>query len=262
MRRLDLSRFKNASHLSSGRHSGLFSGSGIEFKELREYSGAADSRSIDWKASLRSGKTLERSYVPDREIPVWFVLDVSSSMGYGKPGERPIDAALRAFDLVSRSALEYGNVFGAVAFCDRIVSILPPSRSFSRAQAFRQMAESALSGGEIRFSEGFPIEFLRSRIRSKSVVFAASDQPFEFESAQNLLLKRSHAFVLRIRHPLEDANTGDDVPAFQSNGCFSFVAGASIQSVPVVNARFYAEVAPNEDPYPALEKLLSGTHGL
>lgn len=105
MRFLDLSKFRNAVSLSSGKHASVFSGEGIEFGGLRSYSETDDARAIDWKASLRSGKTLVKTFVPDREIPVWCVIDVSAPMGFGSHGATRFDKAISVFELVSASAV-------------------------------------------------------------------------------------------------------------------------------------------------------------
>jgi uncharacterized protein (DUF58 family) len=259
MRHLDLSRFKNASSLASGRHSALFSGSGLEFKELREYADGNDARAIDWKSSLRSGKTLARTYVADHEIPVWFVLDVSSSMGYGPVGGRPIDTALKAFDLVAASARKHGNSFGAIAFSDRVVAELTPTRSLSRAVAFRESVEAAVeSRSQIEFSKAFPVDVLRSRIRSKSVVFVVSDRDFEVPSGFWRSLKRSHGFFLRARHPAEDSELLSDIAAYSEGKGFSFVSAEAAHAVSGKSRPNAAEIPSGSDPYFALHALLSG----
>ena len=263
MRYLDLSKFKHASHLSSGRHSSLFTGSGVEFAELREFREGGDVRAIDWKSSLRSGRTLEKEYVPDREIPVWFVLDVSSSMGYGPDGGRAIDTALSAFDLVVASARKYGNPVAAMAFSERVTVELPPSRSFSNALSFRRKIESsmrAVTGPS--YSWAFPLQELRSRIRSKSVVFVVSDRDFEFLPETGKALRRSNAFFLRIRHPLEDSKSASDVAVSGRSGV-AFVDPATLRKPENHDNRTSfprQEVSAGGDPYSALEKLLTSAY--
>ncbi|HEV7820035.1 MAG TPA: DUF58 domain-containing protein, partial [Burkholderiales bacterium] len=61
----------------------LFSGSGLELADLREYQYGDDVRRIDWNATARLDKTFVRDYVEEREFTAWFLLDLSASLDFG-----------------------------------------------------------------------------------------------------------------------------------------------------------------------------------
>ena len=52
-------------------------GQGTEFDSLREYAAGDDVRSIDWRASARSVRTMVRTWRPERDRQVLLVLDTS-----------------------------------------------------------------------------------------------------------------------------------------------------------------------------------------
>ena len=53
---------------------------GLDLADLREYQFHDDVRRIDWNATARLETPYVRDYLEDREIPVWFLLDMSPSM--------------------------------------------------------------------------------------------------------------------------------------------------------------------------------------
>ena len=69
--------------LFSGEYVSTFKGRGIEFEEVREYLEGDDVRSIDWKVSARSEKTYVKVFKDERELTMFFVVDVSGSALFG-----------------------------------------------------------------------------------------------------------------------------------------------------------------------------------
>ena len=57
----------------NGRHASRMRGRGLNFEELRHYLPGDDIRSVDWKASSRSGTPQVRVYSEERDRPVWLL---------------------------------------------------------------------------------------------------------------------------------------------------------------------------------------------
>ena len=64
--------------LLAGRHGSRLRGRGLDFEELRHYLPGDDPRSIDWKATRRSGKAQVRVYTEEKERPCLLVADHQS----------------------------------------------------------------------------------------------------------------------------------------------------------------------------------------
>lgn len=268
MRFLDLSRFRNAVSLSSGKHASLFSGEGIEFGGLRSYSETDDSRAIDWKASLRSGKTLVKTFVPDREIPVWTVIDVSAPMGFGFEGATRFDEALAVFELVSVSAIGAGNRAGAIAYSPGRVRTLRPTLSFAEIRRFVQTLREDFSEGASAASDEVPFRAVSEKIRTKSAVFFIADVHPRFPAGIRRALKGSHVFSLRISHPFDREAPACGIPSVSMGGRIArlFRKAAKPSAKPSVtdetdslrSARIpFVEIEAGTDPFPALNRLLS-----
>ena len=66
-----------------GRYTSIFRGKGLEFDTYRNYSPGDDASFIDWKASARANELLVKEYVEERDVKIFFLVDVSSSMVFG-----------------------------------------------------------------------------------------------------------------------------------------------------------------------------------
>ena len=58
-------------------------GSGVEFADHREYAPGDDFRYLDWSAYQRFDKLLIRLFEEEEDLAIYFILDTSSSMGFG-----------------------------------------------------------------------------------------------------------------------------------------------------------------------------------
>lgn len=116
-----------ALRLVSGRLMGEWAsnvrGTGLEFRDLREYVIGDDVRRLDWKATARSGRPQLRQFSEERQQEIWFALDLSASM-------TPAKAALarEVLAVLAWAAVRQGDPFGIVGFTDRIEFTRRPAR--------------------------------------------------------------------------------------------------------------------------------------
>jgi Uncharacterized conserved protein (some members contain a von Willebrand factor type A (vWA) domain) len=64
----------------SGNHASRLRGRGLNFDELRRYQPGDDLRHLDWRASLRTGKPVVRTFTEERDRPALIVVDQRMSM--------------------------------------------------------------------------------------------------------------------------------------------------------------------------------------
>ncbi|MDD4530991.1 MAG: DUF58 domain-containing protein, partial [Candidatus Gracilibacteria bacterium] len=121
---IDLKTFKKVAGLFVGNYKTKFHGSGIEFKDLKEYSFGDEIRSIDWLSSAKTGKMLTKKYEEEREITTIFALDIGENMLFGidKP---KIDTLLETFLILGFSSLKNNDKIGAYFFGDKIKKMIP-----------------------------------------------------------------------------------------------------------------------------------------
>jgi uncharacterized protein (DUF58 family) len=105
------------------------SGSGVEFADHRDYVAGDDFRYLDWNVYGRFGRLLVRLYEEEEDLSIYLVLDVSSSMGFGKKKLRYAKRLCAALAYVGLANLDRITI---VAATDRIESRLPTARGKAR----------------------------------------------------------------------------------------------------------------------------------
>ena len=101
-------------------------GGGIEFADHRDYTPGDDFRYIDWNLYARHGELLLKRFQEEEDLHVYFFLDCSRSMGFGKTPKfdfaRQICAALAPLALARDAALEEAaKQVGAGSFEGRVL---------------------------------------------------------------------------------------------------------------------------------------------
>jgi uncharacterized protein (DUF58 family) len=109
--------------------------SGTELERHVAYERGDDPRRIDWNVYARLGELVTRRFVAEREVPLWFVVDASGSMGPDEPGGK-IDMARAIAALLAAVSLAGG---------DRVYLAVVPGRSMGSAGR-----EAAFSHGPLR----------------------------------------------------------------------------------------------------------------
>ena len=113
-RRIQLRADRMVTDVMAGGYSSVFRGSGIEFDEVREFAEGDELRSVDWNVTARVGRPFVKKFVEERELTVLFLLDVSSSMGFGtNPTARGAASPAREARTVAATAALF---VGCVAF--------------------------------------------------------------------------------------------------------------------------------------------------
>ena len=88
LRRLEWRVIRRLDGLLQGDYRTLFHGVGIDLADLRDYQPGDDVRHIDWNVTARMDSPYVRTFLEDREMTAWLLLDRSPSMGFGPLGRR------------------------------------------------------------------------------------------------------------------------------------------------------------------------------
>jgi len=120
---------KRASLPLIGEYQSAFRGSGLEFQEVRLYQPGDDIRFIDWNVTARTGQPHIKRFHEERQLSVYFLLDVSSSMTAVDKPESKLKLAADMTSLLSYCAVANKDKAGLVLFSDTIHTHLRPSSS-------------------------------------------------------------------------------------------------------------------------------------
>jgi uncharacterized protein (DUF58 family) len=126
LRRLEWRVIRRLDGQLQGDYRTLFHGAGIDLADLREYEHGDDVRHIDWNVTARMDAPYVRTYLEERELTAWLLLDRSPSMGFG-PTDRPKETVLvELATTLSRVLTRGGNRVGAILYNNAVERTLPP----------------------------------------------------------------------------------------------------------------------------------------
>lgn len=99
-----------------GKYRKQVKGVGSEFSDLRYYLPGDPLRSIEWKASVRTGELMVREWESEESLRVSILLDASVSMYEGTPPKRKIDYAIAVITNLVENLLKERDLVAIAAF--------------------------------------------------------------------------------------------------------------------------------------------------
>jgi uncharacterized protein (DUF58 family) len=109
-----------------GDYRTLLHGIGIDLADLRDYESGDDIRHIDWNVTARMDTLYVRTYLEERELTAWLLLDRSPSMGFG-PTDRSKEVVLiELTTTLARLFTRSGNRVGAIIHNNVLERMIPP----------------------------------------------------------------------------------------------------------------------------------------
>ena len=156
------------------RYRSIYMGKGLEFEEYRNYIPGDDAKAIDWKASVRVNDLMVKEYVEERNLDVYILLDVRSSMIFGSTDKLKLEYAIELAAVLSYISIKANDKVGMIFFNDRVMHFLPARTGDKHFyMLLKNMSEMNDYGGGYRISE--PIDFLMKISTEKGVMFIVSD---------------------------------------------------------------------------------------
>ncbi|AQV97386.1 ATPase [Cupriavidus necator] len=210
LRRLEWTVVRRLDGLLQGDYRTLFRGFGLDLADLREYHPGDDVRHIDWNVTARLQTPHVREYQEDRDISVWFLLDLSGSIDFGSGSVRKRDLLSDFTTVMALLLTRYGNRVGAVLYggaTDAAASVVP-ARSGRRQLLHllhRMQATPAASPGDTRLRD--LLERARAVAKRRSVMFVVSDfiSAPGWQTSLGMLARRHEVVAVRLVDPLETA---------------------------------------------------------
>ncbi|MBI4141814.1 DUF58 domain-containing protein [Candidatus Woesearchaeota archaeon] len=158
-----------------GRYQSSFRGKGLEFETYRSYMPDDDASLIDWKATARSDDVLVKKFVEERNLNVYLLVDISSSMLYGSSTTKlkVVYAAELAASLCY-AVLKAQDSVGFGLFSDHIqASATPMLAPHQFYKLCNSLMNAELYGGA--YNLGNTLEEVFGFLPDKSVLIIISD---------------------------------------------------------------------------------------
>jgi uncharacterized protein (DUF58 family) len=187
----------------TGNYKSAFKGTGLDFEGFRPYQMNDDSKLIDWKASLRSPNLLIKEFREERNLNVYFLLDVSSSMIFGSGEKLKTQFGAEVIASIAYSSMENDDSVGFGMFNDKMIRWLRPKTGEENYYSMLGfLSNNKLYGGE--YDLGKALDFVLQILDGGSVLFIVSDfigLKGDWESKLKVVSSKFDVIALMIRDP-------------------------------------------------------------
>ncbi len=172
-------------------------GSGVEFADHRDYTAGDDFRSVDWSIYQRFGKLLVRLYEEEEDLSIYFIVDSSTSMGFGDG--KKFDQARRlaaALAYVGLANLDRVTIVGAT---DAVSARMPTTRGKGRIFKVFEFLRELSAGGTTDLGDAMKTFVAQHKRRGLAVLISDLYDPAGFERGINTLrFNKFEPFVLHV----------------------------------------------------------------
>jgi len=201
VRRLELRARGRIQDLLGGSHISAFKGTGLSFREVREYSEGDDPRRIDWNVTARLGHPYAKVFDEEREMTAAFLVDISGSTGTGARGQLVREAAAEFCAAMALSCLSGQERLALLLHSDQVEAWIPPVRGQGALQRLlREILEAKPKANGTDLAAA--CDALGRRLPRRAVVFLVSDfktDLVKFEPALRRLGARHDLNLIEIK---------------------------------------------------------------
>jgi uncharacterized protein (DUF58 family) len=206
LRRLEWRVIRHLDGRVQGDYRTSLHGHGIDVADLREYEYGDDVRHIDWNVSARMDTPYVRTYLEDRELTAWLLLDRTSSMTFGLE-ERPKELVLLELATsFARILTRGGNLVGAILFNNAVDQTIPPRNGRNHVlRITHALLQPVVSTGTATKLADL-LEAASRTIKRRSLVIIVSDFITEpgWERSLLMLSRRHEVVAIHLRDARED----------------------------------------------------------
>ncbi len=174
VRTLEIKSKRLTNHLFTGEYHTAFKGRGMTFKEVREYQPGDDVRFIEWNVSARMGHTYSKLFEEERELSVFFLVDVSASSLFGTYRQTKKDLITEICAVLAFSAINNNDKAGLIFFSDKVEKYIPAKKGKDHVlYMVRELLSFQPHSAQTDIVKA--LAFLNNVTRHKSIVFVLSD---------------------------------------------------------------------------------------
>lgn len=172
-------------------------GHSYEFDQIKRYVQGDDIRSINWKATGRTGDIMVNHYEDERAQQIYCIIDKSRTMKMPFNGLSLMDYAINSSLVISNIAMRKEDKAGIITFSDKIGTTLQPEKHRRQLQKILEV----LYNEKERFNEAnYELLYLhiRNAIKVRSLIFLYTnfESFYAIERVVNILRKMNKLHLL------------------------------------------------------------------
>jgi uncharacterized protein (DUF58 family) len=203
VRRIEIVSNRLVNQRVAGEYHSVFKGQGIEFEEVRPYAIGDEIRSIDWNVTARAGEPHIKRYREEREMTVFFVVDLSGSCRFGTRGEFKSERMAEITAVLALAAIANNDRVGMLMVTDRLEKVVPPRKGRRHVlRLVREVIGFRPEGTGTDLALG--LDHLRHVLPHRAVVFLISDMlTGGFEQSLAMVGRRHDLVVISVEDAVE-----------------------------------------------------------
>ena len=187
----------------SGAYMSAFRGSGMQFKEFRNYVYGDDVRHISWNVSARTQEPVLKTFDEERERTLFLVVDVSASLRRGPWAMRKAETLAEIAAVLAVSAAEAKDKLGLMLFSDKVEAVIPPAKG--RTHLLRVIRDVlAFEPQGKKTAPDLALRQIDRVLKKQSIVFFLSDmEVLPSENALRQTAMQHEVVGVHVEHPQE-----------------------------------------------------------
>lgn len=152
----------------------------IQFSDYRSYDENDDAKYIDFLASSKEWNTLVKQFAEERELHVFFLLDISKTMQFGEPASK-IETLKKIFYILSFSAYKNNDRIGAILFNDVWYEMVPLWKWLKNIHHILNVIETNNISKRDNFGVNQVISYFNNMPVKNNLVFVLTDKMDEID---------------------------------------------------------------------------------
>ncbi|MFQ5782472.1 MAG: DUF58 domain-containing protein [Nitrosopumilus sp.] len=203
IKKLDIKTKQLVDGVITGNYNSVFKGQGIEFSEIRDYRPGDDIRAIDWKVTARFNHPYIKEFIEERDLQVYFVIDVSRSGSFGTNISKK-EKSLEIVASLMFAALRNNDGVGVFLVTENMEKFIPVRKGRRHVLKLLDIIYN-FTPISTKTNLKKPLERVSKTIKRKSIVFVISDfiDNSDYLKPLKMLRKRHDVIALRIIDPRE-----------------------------------------------------------
>lgn len=166
----------------------------LEFIDYRLYDSSDDAKYIDFLASAREWKLLIKRFEEERELTVFFLLDLSETMNFWEEKTK-IDTLIETFYILSFSANKNNDKIWAIIFNDNWFEFIKPGKWIKNIHKILEIIKKNNIKKIPDFAVNKLITIFNNLPIKNSLVFLLTDKMWEIEDKNLKISSLKNDFV-------------------------------------------------------------------
>ena len=200
VRAIELASRRLVKQRLTGDYLSAFRGSGMQFREFRNYVYGDDVRHISWNVSARTQEPVLKTFEEERERTLFLVVDVSASLRRGPWARQKAERLAEVAATLALSAAEAKDKLGILLYSDGVEKVIPPAKGKTHLlRIIRDVLLFEPTG--VRTNPNVALRKLDHVLKKESIVILLSDlEVFPDEKVLRETRSRHEFMVIGVEH--------------------------------------------------------------